>query len=219
MRSRLCRWIDKLGKYGVAVALSREYRSAGGMDNARNGAKRARFRQAEPTRRPEMDTNRDRRRFLVAMTCAAAFIVATSMVLPDRVAAHFAAGGAANGFLPRAAYIAFMLLVVVGLPTLMVLSTSAALARPGARINLPNADFWLAPERRQQTIAAIAAGMRQFGLLFVAFLCYAHVLVVRANRGPAIHLDEPAFYAGLAGFLLIVLWWVRAFLRRFRVRG
>jgi hypothetical protein len=140
----------------------------------------------------------------------------TVLGLPDRVAAHFGAGGVANGFMPRNAYLFFMLVIVVGLPLLVVLLTWVSLNRPGARINLPNREYWLAPQRRAQSIAWIRAGVLQFGALLIIFLCYAQWLVARANRHQPSQLDESWFYGGLAAFLVAVLLWARSFLRRFR---
>jgi hypothetical protein len=155
-------------------------------------------------------------RWRVLLSCAAAYVLATAAFLPDPVASHFGPGGAANGSMPRTVYVVFMLLLVVGLPAFVVWASSAALARPGARINLPHRDYWLAPERREQSLAAIRTGMRQFAEMLVCFLCYAQALVVRANQVQPAHLDSAWFDAGLAVFFVVFLWWLRRFLRRFR---
>jgi hypothetical protein len=166
-----------------------------------------------------MLTDKNLQRFFLLVACAALFIVASGLALPPIVASHFAAGGVANGHMARAVYIAFMLCFVIVLPVAMVLLTWRSLERPGARINLPHRDYWLAPERRSQTIARIRAGMLHFAALLLVFLCYAHALVVSANRAQPAHLDEGWFVAGLLVFLGAGLFWTLRFVRGFRRRG
>jgi hypothetical protein len=120
--------------------------------------------------------------------------------------------------MPRGIYIAFMLVFVIGLPLLLVLVTSFALGRPNARINLPNRDYWLAPERRAETLNFLRACLRWFGALLVTFLCYAHWLVVRANESQPARLAQSWFIGGLVVFLIATLIWLRVLLGRFRNR-
>jgi uncharacterized membrane protein len=153
--------------------------------------------------------------FPVFVVCAAAFVWLTSRALPDLVASHFDASGTANGFMPRGFYLRFMLAFVLGLPALLVGVTWFAIGRPNARINLPNRDYWLAPPRRAETISFLRTSITWFGALLVAFLVYAHWLVVRANLSQPAHLETPWFVCGLAVFLVAVLIWLKMLLGRF----
>ncbi|MCJ0765750.1 DUF1648 domain-containing protein [Variovorax terrae] len=155
--------------------------------------------------------------FLVLLAVAALFIGATGRGLPAVVASHFDASGAANGFMPRGAYLLLMLAVVVGVPLAVVVGSGRALDRPGARINLPHRDHWLAPGRREETVAFIRRQLARFGILLVVFLCYTHWLVVRANGVSPPRLPLLWFVAGLGFFLAGVLVWGLVFLRRFRL--
>jgi uncharacterized membrane protein len=154
--------------------------------------------------------------FLLLLACAAVFVYASAQELPDPLASHFQASGAANGYLPKTIYVRLMLVLLVGAPGLLVLVTRSALARPNARINLPHSDYWLAPERRAATIAALQAGVMRFGTLLVVFLCYAHWLVVRANRIQPPQLTGSWFVGGLVFFLCAMLLFTWRLLRRFR---
>jgi hypothetical protein len=157
-------------------------------------------------------------RFAALLGCAAAFVWATSLSMPAVVASHFEGDGYANGFMSRGAYIGFMLAVVVALPALLLFVSQFAFGRPGARINLPNRGYWLAPERRDQTLSALRGGVRQFMAALVVFLCYVHWLVVRANEVNPPHLSTPWMVGGLVTFGAFALVWTRRLLRRFRVR-
>jgi len=154
--------------------------------------------------------------FLVLLAVAAVFIGASSRGLPAVVASHFDASGAANGFMPRGAYLLLMLAIGVGVPLVVVVGSGRALDSPRARINLPHRDHWLAPGRREETLAFIRRQMARFGIMLVVFLCYAHWLVVRANRASPPRLPSAWFMAGLGLFLAGVLVWSLVFLRRFR---
>ena len=157
--------------------------------------------------------------FVVIVVGAATFVWQTGQGLPDLVASHFGASGVANGFMPRSIYLRFMVAFVIGLPALLVFVTWHMLGRPNARINLPNRDYWLAPERREQTIAFIRAGLVWFGAMLVAFLCYAHWLVLLANRTQPALLDEPRFIHALLSFFVAVVIWLMILVGRFRRRA
>jgi hypothetical protein len=143
----------------------------------------------------------------------------TGTQLPALVASHFGSAGDANGFMPRDAYVDFMLAIVVGLPAFMVAVTWLAIARPNARINLPHRDYWLAPQRRADTIATLRAGILRFGALLVVFLCYMHWLVVRANAAQPARLDNAWFIGGLVAFLVVLMLGMTRLLAHFRRRG
>jgi len=124
--------------------------------------------------------------------------------------------GYANGFTSRGAYVGLMLVIDAGLPTLLVSLTHFALGSPKARINLPNRDYWLAPERRAETVSYLRAHMTRFAGVLMAFLCYVHWLVVRANEVQPARLSSPWVNAGLAAFVVFAVVWTRMLLRRFR---
>lgn len=121
--------------------------------------------------------------------------------------------------MPHDFYVRFTIVFVIGLPTLMVFVTGHVLGRPKARINLPNRDYWLAPERRAETIAFLHAGLIWFGVLLVTLLCYMHWLVVVANSVQPPRLSEPWFFGGLVVSFVALLVWLKVLLGHFRVRA
>ncbi len=153
--------------------------------------------------------------FLIVVAGAAFFIWITSSSLPEVVASHFAASGVANGFMPRAFYVQFMLVFVVGLPAVMVFLTNLTFGNPGIRINLPNRDYWLAPDRRAETIAFLRQHSTYFGVMLVIFLCYVHWLVVSANTVFPPVLSAPWIITGLVVFIASTIIWTVVLLKRF----
>jgi hypothetical protein len=153
--------------------------------------------------------------FALLVACGAAFIWLSSASLPAVVASHFGASGAANGSMPRGLYVRFMLAFAMGVPLVLVVLSRVAIGS-GASINLPNRDYWLAPERREQTVSYLHTHLDRFSAVLVVFLCYVHWLVVRANQAQPPQLSNRAMVAGLAAFLVFALIWTRLLLRRFR---
>lgn len=156
--------------------------------------------------------------FLVVLGGAAAFVWLTGRGLPELVASHFGASGAANGFMPRAAYLRFMLVLVVVPPAAVVVLPALLLNRSNARINLPHREYWLASDRRAETITFLREQMANQGTLLAAFLAYVHGLVVCANAAvpPGLPgLPAPWFVGGLVVFVAAQVGWTGWLLRHF----
>lgn len=137
--------------------------------------------------------------------------------LPATIASHYSARGAADGWASRPAFfggyaliLALMVAIFAGLPPLVG-------RLPDALINLPNKQYWLAPERRERTLALFGGQMRWFGVATLAELIVVFQLVISANLPGA--AGFPAGLAGLAlaAFLLFVLAWTVRMLLAWRV--
>jgi hypothetical protein len=158
---------------------------------------------------------------LVLSACLAAnaaAVVWAAGVLPARVASHFNAGGAPDGWMSRESHLVLMALVGIGLPLFLAGVFYCVRWLPTSIVNMPHREFWLAPERRLET----AASMRQYGLWLAAMesvlLLVIHLLVVEANRVQPVRLSDWVWGA-LAGFLGALAVWLIALLRRFRRIG
>ena len=154
--------------------------------------------------------------FLALVACAALFVWLTGRALPNVVASHFGAAGLANGLMPRDAYVVVMLAIVALVPLLLAVVPILAFRNPRARINLPNRGYWLAPERRGETIEVLSRQALRFSTLLLGFLCYAHWLVLEANRVVPPRLSSGWFAGGLVVFLAATLVWAVSLIARFR---
>jgi uncharacterized membrane protein len=136
--------------------------------------------------------------------------------MPRRMASHFAADGRANGWQSREAFFVLMLLVASMSAIVAFLGPQQIAARSNARINLPHRDYWLAPERRDQTMLFISATMAWFacGILFV--LISGAFLALQANLAPDHRFNSGAMLAVLGGFLLGLLGLLVRLVRHFR---
>jgi uncharacterized membrane protein len=156
--------------------------------------------------------------FGTVLALGAGFVQITSATLPEHVASHFGAGGQANGFMSRDGYRWFTLAFTVAFPVLIV-ALIGGLPRllPGLT-NLPNRDYWLAAERREETFDFLARHALWLGCGMVVFMCAIHWTIVQANA-----LDPPRLGTTFFGLLLAMLAgvgvWTAILIRRFRKGG
>lgn len=158
------------------------------------------------------------RLLLVTLVLAIAFVFVTGSSLPTVVASHFIAGGSANGFMPRGAYLSFTAILLVGLPLLIVFLSSLTTILPVRFINLPNREYWLASERQVDTLSYLRKQGARFGIILAIFLCFVHWLVVKANAHSPPFLPESLFFFGMAAFLISLVIWLGGFIVHFRRR-
>ncbi|HEV8255583.1 MAG TPA: DUF1648 domain-containing protein [Casimicrobiaceae bacterium] len=157
--------------------------------------------------------------FIALAAAAVAFIVLTSRALPERVASHFGPGGHANGWMTREAYLIVVLAAATLLP-LVIVALVAALPRAFPRgINLPNRDYWLAPERRDATLGALAGFAWAFACLLTLFVAGMHWTIVDAHASAPPQLAEAAVHLLMAGFVAAVAAWIITLYLRFRRTG
>lgn len=118
--------------------------------------------------------------------------------LPERMASHFDAYGRPNGWQPKETFFLVMGVVIFMTGAIGFLIPRAIAAAPAGLINLPRKDYWLAPERREETLSFLRAHMEWLacGLLFV--LLYATSQAINAN------LPEHGSF-GAQGMLYVLL--------------
>ncbi len=154
----------------------------------------------------------------LTLAIASIFLALSSASLPAVVAAHFVAGGGANGYMPRGGYLTLMFGVSLGLPLLLAILSSVVRIVPSGLINVPNRDYWLAPERQAETIAYLERRGRVLGMVLAAFVCFVHWLVVDANTRHPPQFAEMQFLGGALVFVLAAAVWLASFVMHFRRR-
>ncbi len=144
----------------------------------------------------------------------ASFVCFTAAQLPDRVATHFGLGGVPNGWMTRGEHVQFTLLMGLVIPVFVV-GLFAFLRRFHGLLNIPHKDYWLAPERRQETMDFILRQGFRFAAMFIIFIAVIHWSILMANRhNPATLPGVHAAWIG-GGFLAAAAVWVLAFFVRF----
>jgi uncharacterized membrane protein len=134
--------------------------------------------------------------------------------LPSIVAAHFDAAGRPNGWAPKGAFLALYGLVVALMIGLFLIVPVLIARLPVSLINLPNKEYWLAPERRRQTWVTIQSYLSVLGNATVAFVISVFQLVVWANLSPP-PLLSPVMWLLLLVLLAFAAIWAVRFMRAF----
>jgi hypothetical protein len=124
--------------------------------------------------------------------------------LPPRVATHFGLHGEPNGWQTHAEYLRFTLIFAAVVPAFVLGAFSLIRVGDGALMNIPHKKYWLAPERRAETIAFVQRQGAWFASLLIVFFAAIHHFIVMANaRSPARLPPNSPFWA--AGILIAVV--------------
>jgi len=136
--------------------------------------------------------------------------------LPDRVATHFDFRGNPDGWMSKQADLLLMGVLGVGLPLFMMGMCYATRFLPARLVNIPNREYWLAPERRRQTSAYVAAQSIWLACVMLAFMTVVHLLVVFANQQSSPRLSTPLILGISTGFLVATGFWAWGLVDHFR---
>jgi uncharacterized membrane protein len=139
--------------------------------------------------------------------------------MPKVMASHFGPTGQPNGFQTLSAFL-YMELGVVAIAALMGFGVPRLVGSiPVSLVNLPNKQFWLAPERREATLAYFRLAFAWFGCGLLAFLLVVNELVFRANLATPRRLNGTAFLTAVVAFLVFATVWTIRMIGRFARTG
>jgi uncharacterized membrane protein len=130
--------------------------------------------------------------------------------MPGVMATHFGASGSPNGwqtkgqfFVVEIVMLGVCLLIGFGVPWIISMA-------PPSLVNLPNKEFWLAPVRRDHTLAVFRMQMAWFACALLTFLIIVNQLVYNANQSVPHQLNGPQFTMALVAFLgFVAIWTIR----------
>lgn len=130
------------------------------------------------------DTRLPKLVFAILAIAAAFYFSSLYPQLPDVMASHFDARGVPNGWQTKSAFFTVLIAVSVlaavvgfGIPMLIT-------ALPPQLINLPNKTYWLAPERRTETMNFLNGHFAWFGCALFAVVLFAINYAIQANLHP-----------------------------------
>jgi uncharacterized membrane protein len=154
--------------------------------------------------------------FFVLLLVAALQAAYYYPMMPLRMASHFDAAGRANSWMPKESFLVTYVLVVTLTSGIFTLLPKLIIMFPDSMINLPNKDYWLAAERREQTGETIERSMNTVGNLGIAFLLCVFQMAFRANLEKEPRLPESMWLLIALFLILLVVWGIR-FIRGFRI--
>ena len=131
--------------------------------------------------------------------------------LPQVVASHFDGAGSANAWSGRNTFFA----IYLGMMALLIVVFDLLPRWPGrrsrVRMNIPNRDYWLAPERRDATLEYLHRRMMVLGIAHQLLAIYTIQLAIIANLKQA-ELHQSIYWALGLYFLFLATWLLRIFL-------
>lgn len=135
--------------------------------------------------------------------------------LPARMASHFGASGAANGWMTKQAFFGIYAAMIVVCALVGFLAPRKIEKSSPARINLPNKDHWLAPERREVTFAYFRASFAWYACALLVMLVLAMGMAIQANFSAPPRMESGSALTIVGAFVLFNLLWVISLFRRF----
>jgi uncharacterized membrane protein len=159
-------------------------------------------------------------RLALVLTTSAYVVVLvwSALVLPDRVPAHFDAGGQADDWASRTATIVFW--VVMGLVVLVAMPalTRLAVSGDGTWVNMPrrSKEYWFAPERRAEFRVRFGDDLEGFAALTGVLMTGALVLTTWVATTGRDGAPWWAFAVPTAAYVVATVVWTVRLLRAYR---
>jgi len=134
--------------------------------------------------------------------------------LPERVATHFGWGGVPNDWMDRTSATIVLAGFQLVFPLLLLSVVRLLKWMPSGLINIPHREYWLATERREESLAWLQGPMSGVAGLTAALMAATSHLTFRANMRAG-GLEEVPFFVCLSIYLAGTFWLVFRILRRF----
>jgi eukaryotic-like serine/threonine-protein kinase len=145
------------------------------------------------------------------------YVLTSTPELPQRIASHFGVNGKADGWMTRETWQKTVFLFGTFFPLAMPLIMGLIRFIPDRFVNIPNRAYWLAPERKEQTLSRLSLFLWWDACLMQFFVFEIHRCTVLANRQIPAVLPNPEFGLSLFGFLAatgaLMLWMLWPFLK------
>ena len=132
--------------------------------------------------------------------------------VPEVVASHFDGLGAANAWSSRNGFFGLYLAMVVMLILIFIFTPRWSERRSQFGMKIPNKEYWLAPERIEQTRQFFRRQMIIMGVAHLMLAIYSVQLVINANFDQTPRLHHSIFWALLLYFVLLIAWLIHFFL-------
>ena len=132
--------------------------------------------------------------------------------LPERMASHFSVTGVPNGWMSKTSFfVLFPVIAIVLIVVSVAVPKTIAVLSP-EYVNLPNKEYWLAPERRAGTAKYLEGALTWFACMLLVLLLFGMYSAILANLHPDRGFNSTFFLAGLGFFAaFLIAWLIRLF--------
>ncbi len=138
-------------------------------------------------------------------------------LLPDTMAIHFGGDGQPNGWETKESFYIFYSFLVLGLSGLFQGLKVALPKMPVSLINMPNKEYWFAPERANASFGILAGFFERMTCALVLFLGLIFADTCVSNLKENVQLNAMTFIPLLLVFVGFVFWNVIWLFRKFNV--
>ncbi|RMD51301.1 MAG: DUF1648 domain-containing protein [Ignavibacteria bacterium] len=144
--------------------------------------------------------------FILWATVAAAIVQSIYFYphLPNEVAVHFNASGQADNFSSKLSANIFQIGIVCFIAILFGGISYFITRAKDDFINLPNKEYWLAPERRNETIAYLIKFTNWSGVITNIFLLLVFQQVTNTNIAGKSYMDK-SFWFIFISFMIVMI--------------
>jgi len=161
------------------------------------------------------DSRLPRSVFVLQAALAAIYFWSNYAQLPDVVASHFNARGMPNGWQTKSVFFAFSA-GAVAIAAFLTFGIPAIFSKmPMSLISLPHKEYWLAPERRAETLAFLDRSFAWFGCAVLLVVTTAVNYAIGRNLHPGAQLDPPVLIYVFGGFFVSTILWAIRLLTHF----
>jgi len=136
--------------------------------------------------------------------------------LPDKVASHFDGTGNPNDWSTKEQFAMYYGVVLVAVAAVFGGIAWLIGHIPPSLVNLPNRQYWLAPERQKQTIRIVSRDLIWFANATILFMIVIMQLIVHANLNPPPELQS-GFWIAFGAYMIFVAAWLIGLYWRFRL--
>ena len=133
--------------------------------------------------------------------------------LPDRVASHFGASGRPDAWSSKESFARIYFIVIAFIAVLFPGIGLIFRKIPTSFINLPNKDYWLSTERKEETIAVLSRQFLWFGSATLLLLLDIFHQSVRVHLGKTQTLEHPV--ASIVVYVVFTTFWSIALIVKF----
>lgn len=135
--------------------------------------------------------------------------------LPDKVASHFNGAGEPDNWSSKGAFVSFIAIISFFVTVFSVWVMFLIEHVPIALLNLPNKDYWMAEERRSESLLRIRQMFEWFSIGMLLLINVVVYFTLRAN----IHREplSSGIWFVILGFLAFTIIWIVFFVRKFRI--
>lgn len=153
-----------------------------------------------------------KRFFFALITLAATQIAYYYPLMPEVVASHFNGLGAANGWSSRNGFFSLYSVMLALLVFVFIYIPRWSEKRASFGMKIPNREYWLAPERLEQTRKFFRRQMLIMGVIHLSLAIFSVQLVIMANFDQVPLLHQSIAWALSLYFVILIGWLIHFFL-------